>query len=389
MGVCSYCGDDSDTSLYTCSYCNRQHCSQHRLPENHKCVGLSGATTLGPEFRGRFNSGEKADQETRGDDYPERITNRDIDTPDEDRLSQAEREQARKEFQEYRNRIETPSTSSPDVNPDGSIKRDNEPTDARDQDSRDYRAAARRAVNAVTTVVALPIVLLKEVWAGLFRRGSLGIPVWGILVIALVVGVFGAAEYGTGVDPIDEGSETAVESVHSSVVGNETSDDDRDSGGFLSPAGPNETEIERQIHQHVNEERDAHGRGEVAFDEDLHEITAYHSERMAIEGFFAHDAPDGETMEDRYHRFGYDCQVSTGGGTYVTGGENIAQSYINERVVGHGYTSDEEDVAAAIVNDWMDSPGHRENILERHWNAHGIGVYVTDDNAVYATQNFC
>ena len=37
----------------------------------------------------------------------------------------------------------------------------------------------------------------------------------------------------------------------------------------------------------------------------------------------------------------------------------------------------------------MNSDGHRENVLASRWNSEGIGIYVTDENKVYATQNFC
>lgn len=46
-------------------------------------------------------------------------------------------------------------------------------------------------------------------------------------------------------------------------------------------------------------------------------------------------------------------------------------------------------MAKQIVDDWMDSSGHRENILDAHHTMMGLGVVITDDEQVYATQNFC
>ena len=37
----------------------------------------------------------------------------------------------------------------------------------------------------------------------------------------------------------------------------------------------------------------------------------------------------------------------------------------------------------------MNSSGHRSNILADAWRNEGIGIYVTDEGKVYATQNFC
>ncbi len=46
-----------------------------------------------------------------------------------------------------------------------------------------------------------------------------------------------------------------------------------------------------------------------------------------------------------------------------------------------------EEIASRIVDGWMDSPGHRQNILETSYDKEGIGVVA--DERVYVTQNFC
>ena len=48
----------------------------------------------------------------------------------------------------------------------------------------------------------------------------------------------------------------------------------------------------------------------------------------------------------------------------------------------------EEEMASQIVDGWMDSPGHRENILSG-FHSQGIGVYATPEGKAYATQNLC
>lgn len=42
-----------------------------------------------------------------------------------------------------------------------------------------------------------------------------------------------------------------------------------------------------------------------------------------------------------------------------------------------------------MVDSWMNSPGHRANILNPDYDRAGIGVAVDAEEAVYATQNFC
>lgn len=105
---------------------------------------------------------------------------------------------------------------------------------------------------------------------------------------------------------------------------------------------------------------------------------------MAERDYFSHESPDGETRSDRYERFGYNCRVSTGSGTYLKGGEN------NGRLEYSGWELSEEEIASEIVAGWLESTGHRENLLRKHWQGEGIGVAVGgDDSEIYVTQNFC
>lgn len=150
----------------------------------------------------------------------------------------------------------------------------------------------------------------------------------------------------------------------------------------------NRTEIEYAVHEQVNDQRADHELEALEFDDELREVARYHSRDMAEEGYFAHTSPDGDTLGDRYNRFGYDCRVPTGDGRYATGGENL---YMIEFPTS---TYDEAEIAEEAVDGWMNSEGHRENMLADHWEHQGIGVVVTevDDGdavAVYVTQNFC
>lgn len=157
-------------------------------------------------------------------------------------------------------------------------------------------------------------------------------------------------------------------------------------------SGPNETRLEHLIHREINRQRTNRALSNLSYDRDLAEIAAYHSRDMANNSYFAHTAPDGETMPKRYARFGYDCRADMGDGRYATGGENIAKTYYHEQLTNGRYYSTLEELAKGIVEQWMNSPPHRENILRPYWNAEGIGVDVVETEngtAVYATQNFC
>ncbi|NHN59579.1 CAP domain-containing protein [Halorussus sp. JP-T4] len=150
--------------------------------------------------------------------------------------------------------------------------------------------------------------------------------------------------------------------------------------------------VERLVHEYINERRTDHGLGTLDFDTDLREIARYHSRDMAENDYFSHTSPSGESRSDRYETFGYDCRAYITDTRYYTGGENIAYTYYDTDVRtddGTIHHDNADELAAGIVSQWMNSEGHRENILTAGWNKEGIGLYITSEGKVYATQNFC
>jgi len=147
------------------------------------------------------------------------------------------------------------------------------------------------------------------------------------------------------------------------------------------------------IHKYVNEERRDEGLEPLKYDPRLVSIATNHSEDMVEKGYYSHTAPDGTTIEDRFSEAGYECRISVPGGVIKTGSENIAQTYYQKGVEkSDGDTElygNESEVARAIVDSWMESEGHRENIMQPYWRHQGIGIELTANNTVYATQNFC
>ncbi|ELZ23680.1 hypothetical protein C475_15453 [Halosimplex carlsbadense 2-9-1] len=204
----------------------------------------------------------------------------------------------------------------------------------------------------------------------------------------------GTATDGGSVDPPATDREETVVGGSGPVA--LTDDDSSAVGDGTAAAEIDVVRIERAIHERVNEIRRDRSLEPLASDEDLAEIATYYSRRMADEEFFAHTAPDGQTLLDRYDRFGYDCRVDTGGQRYVTGGENLAYTYAYTPVQTEdgvvSYDGNETRIARGIVEGWMNSPGHRENLLRPYWNREGIGVVLDPENGrtqVVATQNFC
>ncbi len=46
-------------------------------------------------------------------------------------------------------------------------------------------------------------------------------------------------------------------------------------------------------------------------------------------------------------------------------------------------------IAATTIKGWMDSPDHRQNILDKNYTREAIGLAIGDDDKVYVTQMFC
>ena len=225
----------------------------------------------------------------------------------------------------------------------------------------------------------------------------------GILAFGLL---YAAGTVGTGIAPVDRAGDTTVAAASSFLdrddsaqqaaepVTTETAtatatDDDR----FTATATDGEaddlnvSELERAVHRRVNEVRESEGLDPLVWDDDLQTIAGDYSHRMADEGFFGHESPDGDTFEDRYDQYGYECEIQDDGETHL-GGENLLRLSVSRYVDGEYAGKNETLLAKAIVTEWLNSPDHRETMLDDRWNRHGIGIAMVDGEA-YVTHNFC
>ncbi len=122
----------------------------------------------------------------------------------------------------------------------------------------------------------------------------------------------------------------------------------------------------------LNGERAAHGIGPLRSQVQLDGAAEAYSLAMVQQRFFAHVSPAGESLRERLNS--YISAVQT-----WDIGENLAW--------GEGALA----TPAAIVGGWMNSPGHRANILQRSFREIGIGIArgtpnrSYEDGATYAT----
>ena len=154
------------------------------------------------------------------------------------------------------------------------------------------------------------------------------------------------------------------------------------------------TELATRIHELINAERQSYGLAPLAYDPALAAIALSHSNDMALNNYFAHVNLAGQTPADRGNAAGYTCKKDYG--TYYTIGiaENLLQNnlYTSATVTNGVYTYDwtsPEDLARSSVTGWMNSAGHRKNILTETYDREGIGIAIASDDKVYITENFC
>jgi uncharacterized protein YkwD len=151
--------------------------------------------------------------------------------------------------------------------------------------------------------------------------------------------------------------------------------------------------LEKRIHDLINKERQKHGLSTIRWDDALKRIAQKHSADMAKRNYFSHTSPEGRDFSYRYIKSGYACAITIENRIYK-GGENLFQNNLYTSVttvngVSYYDWNTLEDIAETTVEGWMNSPGHRKNILTPVWLREGIGVSIAPDDKVYITENFC
>ena len=132
----------------------------------------------------------------------------------------------------------------------------------------------------------------------------------------------------------------------------------------------NPHQIEQDIHDLINQERAQFNLPPLINLKELDELARYHSLNMLEHDFFSHQDYRGRDVADRM-----DEQFPMI--LYSSIGENIAKQT--------GYY--DPNVAQTFVQCWMNSPGHRANILSEDYTHAGVGI-TFEDNIIYVTQNF-
>ena len=118
----------------------------------------------------------------------------------------------------------------------------------------------------------------------------------------------------------------------------------------------------------INQQRSKSNLQPLAWSDDAAKIARLHSENMANYNFFSHTGLDGLLVNDRADFFGVKKWQAIG--------ENIA------------YNQGFENPVEFAVERWMQSPKHRDNLLNSRWKESGIGIAVTASGTYYFTEVF-
>ena len=120
---------------------------------------------------------------------------------------------------------------------------------------------------------------------------------------------------------------------------------------------------EQEILDLVNQERSKNNLPALTLNWEVSRVARYKSQDMCDKNYFDHNSPTYGSPFDMLKKFNIN---------YKSAGENIAKG---------------QKTAQAVMNSWMNSSGHRANILNKNFTQLGVGYYQKN-NTTYWTQLF-
>lgn len=159
-------------------------------------------------------------------------------------------------------------------------------------------------------------------------------------------------QYGGGM-PADRGNNQQAAPQQNETQPNQPSTD-----------GKSMNQIEREVIDLTNKERAKNGLSKLKANTKLAEVAQAKSDDMLENGYFSHNSPNYGSPFQMMQEFGV---------SYQSAAENIAAG---------------QQSAEKVVQDWMNSPGHRRNIMNGELTHIGIGYSTGGSQGTYWTQMF-
>ncbi len=166
------------------------------------------------------------------------------------------------------------------------------------------------------------------------------------------------SEGETGGENIQEGDTPQGDASQSGTSQEDATQDSVSQGSAL------QSSYGTQVVSLVNKERAAKGLSALAKDSQLTRLAQLKAEDMAKNKYFSHTSPTYGSAFD---------MMKTYGVSYETAGENIAMG---------------QKTPEAVMEGWMNSAGHRANILNSAYTGIGVGYAVSSDGTAYWVQIF-
>ncbi len=125
--------------------------------------------------------------------------------------------------------------------------------------------------------------------------------------------------------------------------------------------------------QLVNKSRAGQKLPPLKLEQKLNQPAQFHADDMLKRNYYAHSSPEGQTVAGRFE--------AAGGSRWLLMAENIAKC--------DGCAPPlTKDYVRQMHKGWMESPGHRANILHKGLNTFGFGMAAGQDGRLYAVQTF-
>lgn len=177
-----------------------------------------------------------------------------------------------------------------------------------------------------------------------------------------------------GADPACDGAETCTKSPQGNVCFANGSPSTGFTSNGSTPPPTNPPNVppatgcgsaeETEVVNLLNQERAKNGLSALTCDAKGITVARAHSQDMCDRGYFSHYTPEGKAPWDR---------LAEGGVQFSSAGENIAMGYSTPQAVHTG---------------WMNSSGHRENMLTPNWTRVGVGMIRCKGTTPYWTEVF-
>lgn len=185
-------------------------------------------------------------------------------------------------------------------------------------------------------------------------------------IVQVAANIEAAGIPGSLADDIEDNLASAAKDIYNRNMARiAEAEASRAASSQLKPAGANLSGLEAEILRLINKVRADHGLSQLEVSQALTDIARTRTGDMLSKNYFSHYAPDGST----FFTILRNCGIS-----YTNGGENLG----NATPASYGSPK-------AFINAWLNSPGHRDNMLRGHYRLIGIGISDSGGRRVVTT----